>query len=155
MHSKSFSTDNQHSSVKPVTKHRRVILTEKQAVQIYSLKFSAANNNGRKQNQSSIVAEKYGVSPKTIRDIWNRKTWTLATHQLFRSIEDCSWHFLRSSEVKSSLLFTSECALIYSYVLFDSMQASSNSNQAAPGQQHPSPREHRNKLKMLILTLCT
>jgi hypothetical protein len=25
--------------------------------------------------KSSMVAEMYGVSPKTIRDIWNRKTW--------------------------------------------------------------------------------
>ena len=35
--------------------------------------------NGKVKSQSRLLAEKYGVSPKTVRDIWNKKTWCFAT----------------------------------------------------------------------------
>jgi hypothetical protein len=41
--------------------------------------------------KSSMVAEMYGVSPKTIRDIWNRKTWAqvnLPLHAGFPSVNN-------------------------------------------------------------------
>ena len=59
----------------------RIILTEKQAVDIFNQKPGAKNTpaKGSSTSQSRIVAEKYGVSPKTVRDIWNRKTWSTAT----------------------------------------------------------------------------
>jgi hypothetical protein len=56
-----------------------VILTAEQARSIYSLR-SPATAEGPQAHlvagKSSLVAEMYGVSPKTIRDVWNRKTWT-------------------------------------------------------------------------------
>jgi hypothetical protein len=56
-----------------------VILTADQARSIYSLR-SASTAEGPQAHlvagKSSLVAEMYGVSPKTIRDVWNRKTWT-------------------------------------------------------------------------------
>jgi hypothetical protein len=56
-----------------------VILTADQAKSIYSLR-SASTAEGPHAHlvagKSSLVAEMYGVSPKTIRDVWNRKTWT-------------------------------------------------------------------------------
>jgi hypothetical protein len=56
-----------------------VILTAEQARSIYSLR-SPATAEGPAAHlvagKSSLVAEMYGVSPKTIRDVWNRKTWT-------------------------------------------------------------------------------
>jgi hypothetical protein len=33
---------------------------------------------------STIIAKKYNVSPKTVRDIWNNRTWTSVTHQIRR-----------------------------------------------------------------------
>jgi hypothetical protein len=35
------------------------------------------------RGQSVPVAERYGVSPKTVRDIWNRQTWVDATEKLW------------------------------------------------------------------------
>ena len=37
----------------------------------------------RYESQSRLLAERFGVSPKTVRDIWNRKTWVSATMHLF------------------------------------------------------------------------
>ena len=55
-----------------------VILTAEQAKSIYSLR-SASTAEGPQAHlvagKSSLVAEIFGVSPKTIRDVWNRKTW--------------------------------------------------------------------------------
>ena len=68
---------------------RRIILSESQAIEIYQLKPAAKNStmhrHERCQSQSRIVAENYGVSPKTVRDIWNRKTWVFATMNLILS----------------------------------------------------------------------
>uniref|UniRef100_A0A7S0M491 Uncharacterized protein n=1 Tax=Cryptomonas curvata TaxID=233186 RepID=A0A7S0M491_9CRYP len=35
------------------------------------------------KGQSAPLAKRYGVSPKTIRDIWNRRTWAYVTIQLW------------------------------------------------------------------------
>ena len=55
-----------------------VILNAVQARSIYMLRSttSAAPEMQSVAGKSTIVAELYRVSPKTIRDIWNRKTWT-------------------------------------------------------------------------------
>jgi hypothetical protein len=37
--------------------------------------------------QSAAVAKKFNVSPKAIRDIWNRRTWTQETHHLWTEDE--------------------------------------------------------------------
>jgi hypothetical protein len=66
----------------PCSKRSRNRLTSDQAVAIY--------NEGPTQNPdapgfrglSRLFAQRYGVSPKTIRDIWNHRTWTVDTSHL-------------------------------------------------------------------------
>jgi hypothetical protein len=56
-----------------------VILTADQARTIYQLRsVSTAEDSSACSvaGKSSLVSEIFGVSPKTIRDVWNRKTWT-------------------------------------------------------------------------------
>ena len=55
-----------------------VILNAVQARSIYMLRSTASASPEMQSvaGKSTIVAELYRVSPKTIRDIWNRKTWT-------------------------------------------------------------------------------
>ena len=71
------------------------MLREDQAVEIYRAKIAvqteiAASYPQNIKNLRSILrmgssrcviklAEKYGVNPRTIRDLWNRKTWAYAT----------------------------------------------------------------------------
>ena len=76
----------------------RVILTEQQAVEICAMKpaLPITANHRRCESQSRIVAEQFGVSPKTVRDIWNRKTWVSATMHLFET---------GPSEVLAGLIF--------------------------------------------------
>ena len=69
------------------------ILTEKQAKEIYQIylaDFSPSSSFMKAKNSTSTqLASIYGVSPKTIRDIWNRRTWTSVTSQLVNE-EDAS-----------------------------------------------------------------
>jgi hypothetical protein len=56
-----------------------VILTAEQARTIYCLRSASTAEGYHSKSiagKSSLVAEMFGVSPKTIRDVWNRKTWT-------------------------------------------------------------------------------
>ena len=60
---------------------RRTVLTEQEAVGIYRRKPQDANFKGvpTRNSKSRLPAVHFGVSPKTVRDIWNQKTWTFAT----------------------------------------------------------------------------
>jgi hypothetical protein len=40
------------------------------------------------KGQSELIAQQYGVAPKTVRDIWNRRSWTNTTYILW--IEEAS-----------------------------------------------------------------
>ena len=62
-----------------------VVLNEKLAVEIYKWKqfFSGQNSKGK----SVPVSRIYNISPKTVRDIWNRKTWSDATFKLFQACQ--------------------------------------------------------------------
>jgi hypothetical protein len=63
----------------------KVILNSQQAIEIYKLKPYAVTMSSTQmkiRGQSIPIAEKYGVSPKAIRDIWNIKTWVKATEHL-------------------------------------------------------------------------
>ena len=70
-----------------------VVLTAKDVVEIYrcklqfsvpvTFKSSLFGIDSRTKGQSSRVAKQFGVSPKTIRDIWNKRTWTCATAHLW------------------------------------------------------------------------
>ena len=64
--------------------NKRIILTQRQAIEIYECKpETIVTSFGRRAASASrLVAEQYGVSPKTVRDIWNRRTWVSATAKL-------------------------------------------------------------------------
>jgi hypothetical protein len=72
-------------------KSQRFVLSVGQAREIYGLKFLASTSGsapggvGQREEITYCVllAARYGVSSKTIRDIWNRKTWASATKHLF------------------------------------------------------------------------
>ena len=56
-----------------------VILTAEQARTIYQMRSVSTAEDSTAcsvAGKSSLVSEMFGVSPKTIRDVWNRKTWT-------------------------------------------------------------------------------
>ena len=60
------------------------MLTEQQAINIYHIKLRHLEDQKCKlslRGMSGPVSKTYGVSARTIRDIWNRKTWTFATDQ--------------------------------------------------------------------------
>ncbi|EKX34965.1 hypothetical protein GUITHDRAFT_118809 [Guillardia theta CCMP2712] len=54
------------------------------AYEIYSAKRSMLEN---KSMESALVAAKYGISSKTVRDIWDRRTWADATIELWTERE--------------------------------------------------------------------
>mmetsp|Transcript_58672 Transcript_58672/g.155161 ORF Transcript_58672/g.155161 Transcript_58672/m.155161 type:complete len:157 (+) Transcript_58672:92-562(+) len=59
----------------------RVVLTADDAAAIFQMRPSS--DVVKSQNQSaSAVARKYGVSSKTIRDIWQARSWSRATLHL-------------------------------------------------------------------------
>ena len=74
-------------------RNQRVILTPKLAMEIYKVKLELLNpkdfhswfhpSTRLLKGHSVPVARRYNVSAKTIRDIWNRKTWTFATSALW------------------------------------------------------------------------
>ena len=76
-----------HTDTIVLIKVPRVILTEQQAVEICKMKpaVPVTGNLLRGESRSRIIAEQFGVSPKTVRDIWNRKTWVSATMHLFEA----------------------------------------------------------------------
>lgn len=67
-----------------------VILSKQQALDIYSMRTADTTSDPALKavaGKSSMVAEMYGVSPKTIRDIWNRKTWAQVTRTMWTQEE--------------------------------------------------------------------
>ena len=71
---------------------RKIVLKPEQAASIYALKPSLDsgrecnpifNTRHRSKGRSVPVGKIFNVSAKTIRDIWNRKTWTFATRHLW------------------------------------------------------------------------
>jgi hypothetical protein len=59
----------------------RAILTEDQAVQIFTLKVMHKHNNGQSISATAI-ANTFGVSEKAVRDIWKGRTWQRETMHL-------------------------------------------------------------------------
>ncbi|EKX35424.1 hypothetical protein GUITHDRAFT_118441 [Guillardia theta CCMP2712] len=66
------------------TNIRKKALTPALAADIFSQR---SLKPGYATVESSFVAKKYGVSSKTIRDIWSRRTWTEATRPLWTADE--------------------------------------------------------------------
>jgi hypothetical protein len=68
----------------------RALLTEEQAIQIY--KFRPGSTNDAEIDRSLVgksgdVAKKFGISPKAVRDIWNRRSWAYETRHLWATSE--------------------------------------------------------------------
>ena len=57
----------------------RIVLNHCEVVEIYQYKLALLKSKHMKRGKSSRLAEKYGVSPKTIRDIWSHRTWKEVT----------------------------------------------------------------------------
>ncbi len=78
----------------PSNDRHGIVLTVSQARDIYGLNCMASNMAatpnvlGREVSNSALLAAHYGVSPKTIRDIWNRKSWVNTTADLFGNLSN-------------------------------------------------------------------
>ena len=66
--------------------HPRAVLNEAQAIEIYQHRRTKSNSLGL-EGSTAFLAKKYSVSPKTIRDIWNRRTWIEQTRHLWTDDE--------------------------------------------------------------------
>ena len=69
----------------------RNILSREQAIEIFRLKSNLRSIGLR----TSLIAEQYGVSAKTIRDIWIGRTWYRDTYPLETSRSDALERFTR------------------------------------------------------------
>jgi hypothetical protein len=56
-------------------KHRS-ILTEKQAIEIFGLQSAKSSPL---VVSSALVAKRYGINERTVRDVWKQRTWTHVT----------------------------------------------------------------------------
>ena len=77
----------------PKMSTRAVVLNSKLAAEIYEKKISLilpdsfesclTDSRSKMRGMSAKLCRRYGVSAKTVRDIWNRRTWTSATRHLW------------------------------------------------------------------------
>jgi hypothetical protein len=63
----------------------KIMLTAQQAVEIYKL---MPADSQHLTSRSMVVGKKFGVSAKTIRDIWKRETWVRATRPVWSEAEE-------------------------------------------------------------------
>jgi hypothetical protein len=81
--------------------HLGMVLTEQNAFEIYRCKLdltlpatfesSLQPLQLRIRGQSTPVAKRFGVSPKTVRDIWSRRTWSSVTAPLWGQDTDSTF----------------------------------------------------------------
>ena len=66
---------------RPPGKRFRATLTKEQAALIYTLRPPDKDdpNPNKIAGNSQLLSKKFGVSPKAVRDVWNRRTWAHAT----------------------------------------------------------------------------
>jgi hypothetical protein len=95
--SASHSIQVNHSKIPPdssmAAPHRsRAVLSREKACQIFcSRGLVYCDRNGKfVQSSSNSLALAYGVSPKTIRDIWNGRTWSHITGPLVKAMMEVS-----------------------------------------------------------------
>jgi hypothetical protein len=73
--------------------HPRALLAAQQAIEIYTHRIPSF------RGKIAMQAKKYNVSPKTIRDILNRRTWTKETRHLWAQDEQAS---IRAPKTKAT-----------------------------------------------------
>ena len=61
----------------------RALLTEKQAIEIYICRKSKTDH----KVSTTALSKQFNISPKAIRDIWNRRTWAPETQHLWTDDE--------------------------------------------------------------------
>ncbi|EKX37923.1 hypothetical protein GUITHDRAFT_115899 [Guillardia theta CCMP2712] len=67
---------------------RRARIDEHMAREIFQVRvLFPAEKTWSPTSQSVLLARKYGITPKAVRDIWNRRTWKHATQIMFRESE--------------------------------------------------------------------
>jgi hypothetical protein len=76
-----------HTVTQKTKLHRGVVLTSKQAVEIYLHKIllqgQCRDAGISMRGQSHGVSLLFNISSKTVKDIWLHKTWKHATHHLW------------------------------------------------------------------------
>lgn len=92
-------------------KKKRTVLNKATAVEIYqhkirlmvpmSYKASIQSWKANIRGESSKLAKQYGVSSKTIRDVWNRRSWIEATDSLWHLDKDVEGNQVEFSWVSS------------------------------------------------------
>ena len=60
------------------------VLTAEQAIEIF---VARKERSGRRDQVATRLALRFGVAPRTVRDIWNLRTWTETTRQLWSSAD--------------------------------------------------------------------
>ena len=83
-----LDTESGESEPMNATSYPRAVLTEQEAAEIYQYrKVKKTHRSGEEADilhgKSAAVAAKYNISPKAVRDIWNRRTWTQVTRHLW------------------------------------------------------------------------
>lgn len=82
--------------------NKRLHLTEDQVIEIYNLRPQHARQ-GRLRRGSMLrcktIAPRYGVTPKTIRDIWCGRTWPQTTEHLWTDEERAARQSFRKPEI--------------------------------------------------------
>ena len=80
-----------HASLHRVRHQPRALLSAEQAIEIYKLRRCwKFDSNGRFISGATIIAKNFNISPKTVRDIWNRRTWSYETRHLWDDDEERS-----------------------------------------------------------------
>eukprot|EP00292_Cryptomonas_paramecium_P034046 CAMPEP_0113700334 /NCGR_PEP_ID=MMETSP0038_2-20120614/23895_1 /TAXON_ID=2898 /ORGANISM="Cryptomonas paramecium" /LENGTH=79 /DNA_ID=CAMNT_0000623971 /DNA_START=17 /DNA_END=253 /DNA_ORIENTATION=- /assembly_acc=CAM_ASM_000170 len=73
-----------HPNIPDGARRQRATLTSHQAVQIYALRMpSTFQPDSECAGSAKLVAAKFNVSLKAVRDIWNRRTWADETSHLW------------------------------------------------------------------------
>ena len=77
------------------TMQRRKVLSKDNVIEIYKLRPDGSQNNKMRILSATRVARQYGVSSKTIRDIWVCRTWYRETFHLDPSRSDAAERLMR------------------------------------------------------------
>ena len=67
------------------SKSSRTLLSEKDAVAIFVMKYADSGYSSQTAKSRNVSAA-YGISAKTVRDIWCGRSWLGATHDLWQTV---------------------------------------------------------------------
>mmetsp|Transcript_30856 Transcript_30856/g.82713 ORF Transcript_30856/g.82713 Transcript_30856/m.82713 type:complete len:342 (-) Transcript_30856:1482-2507(-) len=98
------SSSSEPASKKPCDASGSVFLDSKAACSIYARRPRRDLNGGKptRSQLTSRIALEHGVTAKTIRDIWNRRTWAKATRPLWTPAEAKLYHAKKQAAASSA-----------------------------------------------------